>query len=272
MSEMTTYRWTFEEDVLAYRTLGLEAIGVWRQKLDDYGVERGAELLREQGLTASSLSYAGGFTGADGHSFQDSLDDALDAVRIAGEIQAESLILVSGARAGHTTNHARRLLRDALNCLGDAAAEVGVQIALLPLQNSFGNHWTFLNSTDSALAVLQQCDHTHIGMALDLFQWGRDASLIGKLPQLAPWVKTVLVSDSPNTPQNDHDRCLPGEGVIPLGNLLTTLEGAGYSGWHEMQLISERLWQSDPLPLIERSASAFRALWPPRQPACPTNS
>lgn len=272
MSEMTTYRWTFEEDVVNYRTFGIEAIGVWRQKLEDYGTERGIELLRDQGLTVSSLSYAGGFTGSDGYSFIESLNEAHAAVRLAAEMQAESLIVVSGARAGHTSNHARQVLSDALLSLGDVAGEAGVQIALLPLQKTFGNHWTFINTVDSAHNLLEQIDHPNVGMALDLFQWGRDASLAGKLPKLAPWVKTVLLSDSPNTPDCDHDRCLPGEGVIPVASLLTALQLAGYTGWHEMQLISERLWKLDPLSLMERSTTAFRTLWPPRSSACPTNS
>ena len=33
VNEMTTYRWSFEEDVYHYAQAGIDAIGVWRQKL-----------------------------------------------------------------------------------------------------------------------------------------------------------------------------------------------------------------------------------------------
>lgn len=262
MSEMTTYRWTFEEDVLAYRARGIESIGVWRKKLEEYGEERGAELLREQGLTVSSLSFAGGFTGADGHSFQEAIDDGLDAVRIAGEIGAECLIVVAGARAGHTTNHARRLVRDALLCLGDFAADVGVQVVVQPLHKSLGGHWSFLHATEATADLLARCDHAHVGMALDLFHMGREQHLLARIPQLARWVRTVLVSDAPANPRHDHDRCLPGQGVLPLGALVQALEASGYSGWYDMQLVSDGLWSRDYNLLLGQIQEAFRELYP----------
>ncbi|MEZ6111804.1 MAG: hypothetical protein R3C99_12420 [Pirellulaceae bacterium] len=47
VNEMTTFRWTFEEDVQSYLQAGIRALGVWRQKLSDIGEEKGAELLAE---------------------------------------------------------------------------------------------------------------------------------------------------------------------------------------------------------------------------------
>ena len=87
-SEMTTYRWTFEEDVLHYQAAGIAAIGVWRQKLSDYGEEKGIELLTESGLAVSNLQWAGGFTGSDGRSYKDCLEDAQEALHLAAAMQA----------------------------------------------------------------------------------------------------------------------------------------------------------------------------------------
>ncbi|MEZ6081693.1 MAG: hypothetical protein R3C56_40285 [Pirellulaceae bacterium] len=41
VSELSTFRWSFEEDVLHYHEIGFEAIGIWRPKLADYGEEKG---------------------------------------------------------------------------------------------------------------------------------------------------------------------------------------------------------------------------------------
>ena len=48
INEMTTYRWSFEEDVHNLSAAGIPAIGVWRQKLSDFGEEKGIELLAEK--------------------------------------------------------------------------------------------------------------------------------------------------------------------------------------------------------------------------------
>ena len=102
VNELTTYRWSFEEDVAGYKAAGFEAIGVWRQKLADFGERRGIELIREAGLHVSSVLWAGGFTGSDGHSYQESIDDALDAIRLTAALDADCLVIYSGGRNGHT--------------------------------------------------------------------------------------------------------------------------------------------------------------------------
>ena len=81
MNEMTTYRWSFEEDVNNYVAAGVCGIGVWRQKLSDFGEEKGIELVRDSGLKVSSLLWAGGFTGSEGRSYKESIDDAKEAIQ-----------------------------------------------------------------------------------------------------------------------------------------------------------------------------------------------
>src|SRR5688572_18928624 len=69
ISELTTYRWSFEEDIARFRDAGFRAVGVWRQKLAEYGEDKGVELLAESGLAVSNLLWCGGFTGSEGRSF-----------------------------------------------------------------------------------------------------------------------------------------------------------------------------------------------------------
>ena len=75
INELTTYRWTLEQDLESYRQAGINGIGVWRQKLTDYGVQQGVELVYESGMEVSSLQWAGGFTGNDGSSHRESIQD-----------------------------------------------------------------------------------------------------------------------------------------------------------------------------------------------------
>ena len=117
INEMTTYRWSFEEDVVELQAAGIPAIGVWRQKVADIGEDRAIDLLAQSGLAVSNLLWAGGFTGSDGHTFAESLQDAADAIRLAARLRAGCLVVYSGGRNSHTHNHARRLFAARwLNC------------------------------------------------------------------------------------------------------------------------------------------------------------
>ena len=73
LNEVTTFRWSLDEDLQHYQAAGWEAIGLWRRKLADFGDEKAIELVRESELAVSSLSWAGGFTGSEGHSSAESI-------------------------------------------------------------------------------------------------------------------------------------------------------------------------------------------------------
>src|SRR6516165_2861811 len=100
MNETTTYRWSFEDDVAQYAAAGIKGIGIWRQKISDCCPRRAADLLREHGMTASHLFWAGGFTGSEGHSYRESIVDTSEALRMAASIGAKVLVVCSGARSG----------------------------------------------------------------------------------------------------------------------------------------------------------------------------
>ena len=76
MNEVTTFRWSLEEDVRHYVAAGYEGIGVWRRKLADHGEEQGVDLIAESGLRVTNLVWAGGFTGSDGRTLDESVQDA----------------------------------------------------------------------------------------------------------------------------------------------------------------------------------------------------
>ena len=262
MNEMSTYRWSLLDDVSGYRAAGVPGIGVWRRKLSDFGEERGVELLRDSELSVSSFWSAGGFTGSDGQTFREAVDDALDALRLAAQSRAGCLVVVSGARAGHTFNHARRLLRDALRELGDAAAQHGLAVALQPMHRRPVELWSMLNSLDAALEALDFCDHPHVGLVFDAYHLWDEHDLYRRIPEVVPWIKLATLSDADSAAprrgfHGDEDRCIPGQGVLPLADIVAALELGGYRGAYDVQLTGERCWRSDYASLL---ADCQRAL------------
>jgi sugar phosphate isomerase/epimerase len=262
VNESTTFHWSLMEDVAGYQAAGVSGIGVWRRKLADFGEERGIELLRESELVVSSFFCAGGFTGADGHTFRESVADALDALHVAVEMQAGCLVVVSGAKAGHTHNHARRLLREALVALGDAAAPHGLQIALQFKHGQPAKHYSFLESLDAAAELLAQCDHPHVGMVFDMFHVWREPDLFRRIPDFAPWIKLAALTDARLPAHCDDDRCVPGQGVLPLVEIIAALENGGYRGTYDVQLISDHCREADYEQLLADCRSSLGRIAP----------
>jgi sugar phosphate isomerase/epimerase len=261
INEMTTYHWSFDEDVTHYETIGVGGVGVWRRKLTEFGDERGIEMLRDSRLMVSSLACAGGFTGSDGQTFREAVDDALDAVHLAAEMKAACLIVVTGARAGHTANHARRLASEALKELGDAGAALGVQIAVQPMHRQPFGRWTFLTSLAETLDLLGRCRHPQVGLVFDVVQFWNEASTDRKLSEIVPLIKMVGLSDIRTTGRDRAENAPSGESV-PLSEMVRRLEEAGYRGWYDLQILCEKSWMSDYARLLADCCRTLEAACP----------
>ncbi len=260
MNEMTTYRWSFEEDVVNYRAAGIPAIGVWRQKLADFGEERGIELLADSGMVVSNLLWAGGFTGSDGHTFRESMDDAAEAIALAGQLRAGCLIVYSGARAGHTHNHARRLITDALRELAPLAEERRVTLAIEPMHTGVACEWTFLTGLDDALSLLDAVGSPNVQLALDTYHLGDDSRLLDRIPQVVHRIAIVHLGDRKVPPHREQNRVPLGEGELPLAELISALSAAGYDKFYDVELMGEDIEATDYHALLEHSQQAYRQL------------
>jgi sugar phosphate isomerase/epimerase len=260
VNETTTFRWSFEEDVANYVAAGIPSIGVWRQKLSDCGEEKAVELLQESGLRASHLFWAGGFTGSDGRTFRASIEDAVEALRTAASLQAESLIVYSGARAGHTHNHARRLFRDALLELAPLAAELGVVLAVEPMHPGCAAEFTFLTSLEEVLSLLDATGSPQVKIAIDTYHLGMDPNLVQRIPQIVPRVALVQLGDAKASPKGEQNRCRLGEGIIPLQEIVDALTAAGYDGFYDVELLGEEIEAADYTALLRHAQEGFARL------------
>ena len=242
LHQMTTYRWDLTREIREIRSAGCQAIGLWRNKLDDD--ELTAAELEEDGLAVSSLSWSGFFTGSHGMTFDEAVADAREAVSQARTLGAETLVIYSGARAGHTLTHARRLTAWGLRAVADFAAEQGVQLALCPL-SALGRRWSFLHGLDPALEVLDIVRHPNVGLACDLYHlWLSESRMELRIDEIASRTRLVHVSDGPATPSHEYDQSLPGKGRVPVNEWVRRFSAAGYQGYYEVQCWSESVWRT----------------------------
>ncbi len=260
MNEMTTFRWSFEEDVQNYVAAGIDGIAVWRQKLSDFGEGKGAELLAESELAVSSLLWAGGFTGSDGRSHKESVEDAIDAVRLAADLKAGCLIVYTGSRSGHTHNHARRLFKSALKELSPVASERGVSLAVEPMHEGCAADWTFLTNLSETLDLMQAIDCPQLKLAFDAYHLGQDRTALDRIPEIAPLTAIVQLGDAKQPPNGEQNRCRLGDGDVPLQEIVTSLIEAGYGGFFDVELMGEDVENADYAELIQQSKQTFAEL------------
>jgi sugar phosphate isomerase/epimerase len=260
ISELTTYRWTFEEDVLRFKEAGFSALGVWRQKLAEFGEEKGIELLEESGLKVSNLLWCGGFTGSDGRSFRDSIVDASEAIDLARRLKADCVIVYTGARGGHTHNHVRRLLRDAFKELLPQARECGVHLAVEPMHALAAGECTFLTTLDDAVALIDAAADPALRLCFDTYHLGFASDWERQLAAAAPHVAIVHLGDGRMPTNGEQCRTRLGEGDVPLRPMMDALAAHGFRGYYDVELIGTDVEPTTYPDLLRHCREAFAAL------------
>ena len=245
MNELTTFRWTLEEDVRRYVAAGYEGIGVWREKLADYGEEAGVDLIAESGLRVTNLLWAGGFTGSCGRTPEESVQDAIHAIRLAGALGAGCLVIYPGGRNYHIYRQAERLLRGALDQLLEYAADVEVALAIEPMHAAHASDWTFLTDVESTVALVESYRTPFLKLVFDTYHFGHDQAVLANLPELAPHIGVVHLADCDGPHGIDQDRRRLGEGRLPLADIVRGLVDAGYTGDFDVELIGSQLDPSE---------------------------
>ncbi len=257
VNQLTTLRWSLEEDLHHFEMLGAEGIGIWRPKLTDLGRHQGIDLVQQSRLAVSSLLWAGGFTGSEGRSHSESIDDGLDAVRLAADLQAGCLVVYSGGRGGHTWKHARRLVISAIRELVDFADELGVTMAFEPTHPICGTDWGFFHTIDDTQRLLDTIERPSLRVVLDTYHLGQEEDLLGKLAAITPQVALVHLGDACRTPGYEQDRCRLGQGIVPLREIVACLQAHGYDGFYEVELLGQQVEQFEYADLIRDAFTAM---------------
>lgn len=241
INELTTYRWTFDEDVYYARRAGFDAIGVWRRKLTEFGIGRATELLHESGLEVSCLGWAGGFTGSDGRTLDESIRDGLAAVREAAQIGAACLIVYAGGRNHHIDSHADRLLRGGLDDLLMAAEIEGVTLALKPMHARCAEEWTYQIDIEATLRLVDEYRSPHLKLVFDNYHFPHVIDSPTLLADMAPHLALVQLADAKRPHSIELERCPLGDGRMRVRDAVQALLQAGYRGAVDVELMGSEI-------------------------------
>lgn len=257
ISEFSTYRSELPEEIAQLVRHGFDSIALWRTKLSDVGAAEARALLDTAGIRASSLLWGGGFTGGDGRSFRESLDDVREGIATAVEVGAGVLVLHAGCRGGHTIGHARRLLAEAMRELAPAAAGEGVTLAIKPLHRSFSADSTFLGGLAETFDFVDSLDEPAVMLAVDLWQFADETGFSESLRRMLSRVAVVQAADRLGPPSPETERLPPGHGTLPLQRIVRELVRHGYRGDVEFDCVGEVVEAMGVERLLESLEASF---------------
>jgi len=251
---------------------GIPAIGLWREPVNDVGLDVAARMLADSGLRFTTHCRGGFFTLPDGPERLAALDDNRRAIEETATLAAAGgdgstavLVLVAGGLPAGSRDlvGARERVRDALGALAPDAEAAGVTLAIEPLHPMFASDRAVVSTLGQALDLAADFDPHVVGVAVDTFHIWWDPQVLEQIAragrerriatyQVCDW-KTPLPADVLLS------RRYPGDGVIDFGSLTRAVVEAGYVGDVEVEIFHADVWADDPARVVRRTAEAFAA-------------
>lgn len=228
---------------------------LWRDHTREYGVAETARLLADHGIALSGYCFAGLIASPDRAEAARARDDVRRALDEAATVKAPCLVFVAGGIDARDKNIAdtRARVLEGVAELVPYARSVGVKIALEPLHPMICATRSVLSTVKLANAW---CDNLGaediVGIAVDTYAVWWDPDIEADIARAGRRICSFHVSDwLADTQDLRFDRGMMGDGVIDLPALRRMVERAGYDGYVEIEIFSQRnWWQRDPDEVI----------------------
>ncbi|MFF7195455.1 sugar phosphate isomerase/epimerase family protein [Streptomyces sp. NPDC008079] len=263
INQETVKQWSLPELAKGCVAAGIGSVGLWRAPVREYGVERAADLMRDSGLTVTSLCRGGFFTATDPAERATALDDNRAAIDEAATLGTATLVLVSGGLPAGDRDiaAARERVADAIGELAPYAGERGVRLAIEPLHPMYASDRCVVSTLGQALDIAERFPADQVGVVVDTYHlWWDDmvptqivrAGAGGRIAsfQVADWVtplpEGVLLG-----------RGQLGDGCVDLRGLREQVDATGFRGPVEVEIFNPALWARDGAELVAEIADRY---------------
>lgn len=231
-----------------YAEAGIGGITIWRQWLEGRDVSRVGQQLRERDLKIVSLCRGGFFPANSDAGIQAAIEENKRAIREAAEVGAPLVVLVCGAIPEQSLETSRQQIADGIAAVLPLAEEHGIRLGIEPLHPMYAADRSAINTMASANDVCDRLDHELVGIAADVFHIWWDPDLEAQIQMTTQKNRLFAFHICDWLPEMDdmlNDRGLMGEGCIDVRGIRGMVEAAGFDGFNEVEVFSDRWWERD---------------------------
>jgi sugar phosphate isomerase/epimerase len=257
-NQITAKHWELTELVKGLVDAGVDKVALWREPVAEYGLERSAALVRDAGLSVTTLCRSGFFQ-LDGW-----FDDNRRAIDETAALGAPVLVLVSGGlpEGSKDIAGARAHVADAIAQLVPHAAAAGVTLAIEPLHPMYAADRCVINTWDQAMAIAERHPVGQVGVTVDTYHLWWDDTVLPKIEaageriaiyQLADWITPLPAGVLTG-------RGLPGDGCVDMRAFHDAVEKAGYTGPIEVEVMNEELWRRPGPEILADTLAGYQSI------------
>ena len=257
---LTTKPWGIEECIKNYTEAGIHAITIWRNVLENKNLKEVRKRLEDSQMAVVSVCRGGFFPSTDQQKRQEAIDDNLLAIEQAASVGAPLIVLVCGADPKQSLDKSREQILEGIMKILPAAQSAGVKLAIEPLHPMYAGDRSAINTIKQANDIAAGINSNWVGVAVDVYHLWWDPSLKAEIERCAAnnHLFAFHVCDW-NVPTVDflNDRGLMGDGCINVPEIRSWVEEAGFKGFNEVEIFSDKYWAMDQKEYLEKIKLAY---------------
>jgi sugar phosphate isomerase/epimerase len=258
---ITTKPWGIETAAVNYASAGIKGISVWRDALEGRDIRKTGDLLRNEGLHIVSLCRGGFFPDEKKSKRLLAIDDNRKAIEEAAALGTDLIVLVCGSSAHQSLEDSRKQIAEGIAAIIPDARAAGVKLAIEPLHPMYADTRSAINTLQQANEIACEINSPTVGVAIDVYHLWWD-----------PFLEREIVKCGNNknifafhicdwcVPTTDLllDRGLMGEGCIPVNKIRGWVETAGFNGFNEVEIFSNKFWKEDQTVFLQKVIRAYQ--------------
>lgn len=256
----TTKPLPIEEAVKIYSEHGVRAMTVWRDALQGKNVNEVKKLIEQYNIKVVSLCRGGFFPSVSVVKRKQAIDDNIQAIDEAASIGAPMIVLVCGAEPRQSLETSRSQIKAGLEAILPVAEQKKIKLAIEPLHPMYADDRSAINTLKQANDMAEYFDSPWIGVAIDVYHVWWDPDLEDEIKRCGAHGNLFAFHICDWKVPTGHilfDRGLMGEGCIDIPQIRGWVEQTGFDGFHEVEIFSEKYWQSDQVEFIKNIIEAY---------------
>jgi len=258
LNQATTQRWSLREAIEGCVRAGIPAIGIWRDKLAEAGLDAASRMVRDAGLRVSSVCRGGMFPAATTAERAARIDDSRRAIDQAAALAADVLVLVCGPAPDKDIQSARAMVADAIEQLIPYAAERGVRLGIEPLHPMYAGDRSVIATLSESLDLVERFATPYVGVVIDSYHVWWDPYLFAQIQRASGHILGFHISDwLVPTPHMLLGRGMMGDGIIDLRPIRGAVDQAGYAGLIEVEIFNQAIWDNPGDTVLDLMSQRF---------------
>ena len=262
----TNRPWTIRQCVEAYARRGIGGVSIWRETVEGCDLAAVRAHLADAGLEPVSYVRGGFFTGATAEDRAAAVEENLRCIAEAEALGTDKLVLVCGATPQQTPRENLGQIAGGIAAIAPAAADAGLRLLIEPLHPMYAGDRSAVASMKTANDLADQLGLPGVGVAVDVYHVWWEPDLGDELTRCAEAGRLDAYHVCDFLPELEHpllDRGLMGEGCIALGAIDRMVRGAGFTGFIEVEIFSQRWWARDQDDFLDAIVRSYLEHYPP---------